>query len=188
MSLYGANVEYGVHCLLHLVEQPDGTRPSSRDVADFQGVSAAFVAKIFTRLQKAGVVESVQGIAGGFQLARPANEISLLDIVDALEGRKPLFQCKEIRRNCVLHEGCPPQWAVGGVCEVHAAMLAAEARMREQLAATTLASLTRRVQQKMPRAFAQASRAWFEDRIDERTRARKTGRQAEDGGSPHERS
>ena len=54
MSLYGASVEYGLHCLLYLVDPPPGVTPSSRDLAEFQGVSPSYVAKLFTQLEKAG--------------------------------------------------------------------------------------------------------------------------------------
>jgi len=56
MSLYGASVEYGLHCLLYLADPPEGVRPSSRDLAEFQGVSPAYIAKLFTQLEKAGLV------------------------------------------------------------------------------------------------------------------------------------
>ena len=43
MSLYGASVEYGLHCLLYLVDPPPGVTPSSRDLAEFQGISPSYV-------------------------------------------------------------------------------------------------------------------------------------------------
>src|SRR5215470_1745430 len=97
MSLYGASVEYGLHCLLYLVDPPQGVVPSSRDLAEFQGVSPSYVAKLFTQLEKARLVASSEGTAGGYWLARPVDEITVLDVVDALEGGKPLFQCREVR-------------------------------------------------------------------------------------------
>ena len=102
MSLYGASAEYGLHCLLYLVDPPPGVTPSSRDLAEFQGVSPSYLAKLFTQLEKAGLVASSEGTAGGYRLARPIDEITVLDVVDALEGGKPLFQCREVRDRCVL--------------------------------------------------------------------------------------
>ena len=96
MSLYGASVEYGLHCLLYLVDLPQEVVPSSRDLAEFQGVSPSYAAKLFTQLEKAGLVASSEGTAGGYRLARPVDEITVLDVVDALEGGKPLFQCRKI--------------------------------------------------------------------------------------------
>ena len=56
------SVEYGIHCLLWLVDPASG-RPSSRDLAEFQGISPSFVAKIFPKLEKAGIVQA--GIGKG---------------------------------------------------------------------------------------------------------------------------
>jgi Rrf2 family protein len=164
VSFYGAASEYGVHCLLHLANVPEGVWPSARDVADFQGISNAYVAKLFTQLQKAGIVRSSGGKSGGFRLARAAGKISVLDVVDAVEGKSPLFRCREIRKNCVLFEKKNPDWSRRGVCAVHATMLAAEARMRDVLAQKTLASLARTVATKQTAGEGVAAREWFDDR------------------------
>ncbi len=164
MSFYGAASEYGIHCLLHLANVPEGVWPSARDVADFQGVSSAYVAKLFTQLQKAGIVQSSGGKSGGFRLARAADQISVLDVVDAVEGGSPLFRCREIRKNCVLYQSRNPDWSRRGVCAIHATMLAAEARMREVLAHRTLASLARTVAVKQTAGEGTASREWFDHR------------------------
>ena len=90
------SVEYGIHCLLWLVD-PGSGQPSSRDLAELQGISPSFLAKIFPKLEKAGIVNAVAGIHGGYRLARAPAKITVLDIVDAIEGDKPLFDCQEIR-------------------------------------------------------------------------------------------
>jgi Rrf2 family protein len=87
VSLYGSAVEYALHCLLWLA--PSRERPaSSRDLAELTGVSPALVAKLLPKLEKAGVLEAQGEIAGGYRLARPAGEITVLDIVDAVDGGK----------------------------------------------------------------------------------------------------
>lgn len=164
MSHYGTSVEYGIHCLLHLANMPEDAWTSAKEVAEFQGVSTAYAAKLFTRLQKGGIVRSAEGGRGGFRLARPASEISVLDVVDVLEGPKPLFRCREIRKDCVLHEGAPPKWVTNGVCAVHAVMLNAERSMRAQLGRTTLDTLANRVEAKAPAEFVRGTRAWFGER------------------------
>ena len=172
MSLYGSSVEYGLHCLLYLVFPKEDFLPSSKDMAEFQGISPSYVAKLFTQLQKAGIVQSVEGIKGGFELKRPAKEISVLDVADALEGKKPLFQCKDIRHGCVLHKGSPPIWATSGVCGIHAVMLEGEQRMREALAGHSLADIAERTGKKIPRAFMEKSIAWFEAKQSSRQSAK----------------
>ena len=137
MAYIGTGVEYGLHCLLWLVEQPPGP-PSSRDLAALQGFSPSFVAKILPKLEKAGILTASEGLRGGYRLARPADQVSVLDVVDAIEGQKPLFDCQEVRERCVLFGSEPPAWATGGVCSIHAVMLRAE-RFGPRIASTMAA-------------------------------------------------
>jgi Rrf2 family protein len=182
VSHFGSGVEYALHCLLHLARAPAEGAPSSRDLAEFQGIPAAYVAKIFSDLEKARIVQAIEGIRGGFRLARRPDEVTVLDVVDAVEGAKPLFRCREIRRNCVLYADRPPAWASSGLCTVHAVMREAEARMRETLAATTLADLDARVAGKVPAAYLAQKRQWFDQRRASR-RAGRGGGRARAGGT-----
>lgn len=164
MSLYGSGVEYGLHCLLYLVDPSMEGRPSSRDLAEFQGVSPSYVAKLFTALEKAGLVVSAEGVGGGYQLARPAGQITFGDVVTALEGEKELFRCREIRANCVLFDGAPPTWATRGMCGIHAIMREAEQRMHEVFKSYTLADLATSTAPKIPVKYRNKRRDWFDDR------------------------
>jgi Rrf2 family protein len=180
MSHFGSGVEYGLHCLLLLVDREQDAAPSSKDLAEFQGLSPSYVAKLFTRLEKAGLVRSVEGLGGGFRLARPAREITVLDVVDALEGDKPLFRCRDVRDECVLYDGSPPDWGAGDVCTIHAVMLEAEARMRDALAARTLADIDTVVAGKLGDGFARRTTAWFDERnLARRSRAGRPARNRE---------
>ncbi|MGE0713941.1 MAG: Rrf2 family transcriptional regulator [Alphaproteobacteria bacterium] len=161
MSHIGAGVEYALHCLLWIAG-PLEHRPSARDLAELQGVSPTFLAKVFSKLEKAGIVTSAEGIRGGYGLARPADEISVLDVVDAVEGRKPLFDCQEIRGRCALFGGKPPGWAVAGVCGIHAVMLRAETQMRDELAKTRLSDLSAGFRtRRLPTGFPEQVREWL---------------------------
>lgn len=170
MSLYGSSVEYGLHCLLYLVEPPDNRPPSSRDLAEFQGISPSYVAKLFTRLEKSGLVASAEGVGGGFRLARPATKITVLDVVDALEDDKPLFRCRDIRENCVLYGDSPPSSETKGVCSIHAVMIEAERRMREALGERNLADLAGEVRGKLPAKIIAERTEWFHARHTGRRR------------------
>lgn len=171
MAFITSSVEYGLHCLLWLVD-PDCGQPSSRDLAELQGVSPSFVAKIFPKLEKAGVVRAAQGVRGGYRLARDPAEISLLDIVDAIEGDKPLFDCQEIRGRCAVFGDASPQWATQGVCAIHAAMLRAEQAMRDSLAAESLASIAATVARKAPADFSGEVRTWLNAKVAGRAAGR----------------
>ena len=171
MAYLGSSVEYGLHCLLWLAA-PDAPAASSRDLAELQGVSPSFVAKIFPRLEKAGIVSASPGIHGGYRLARPAAQISVLDVVDAIEGFKPLFDCQEIRGRCALFNGKAPDWSTQGVCSIHAVMLRAEQSMRAELASTSLADLATTVARKAPESLKGEIKVWLGERMGARARPR----------------
>lgn len=164
MSLYGTNVEYALHCLLYLVELPEETHVGSRDLAEFQGISPSLVAKLFTQLQKAGIVGSTAGIRGGYRLARGPDTISVYDVVRAVDGEQPLFKCREIRANCILYDGKSSDTATRGLCSIHAVMLQAEEQMFGELKRHTLAGLARTVEQKTSPDDVRDKRRWFEAR------------------------
>jgi Rrf2 family protein len=171
MSLYSAGVEYGIHCLAFLVDELGDSREASvRDLAELQGVPQEYLAKVFTKLAKAGLVVATEGVRGGFRLARPADEITVLDIVTAIDGRKMIFECRDVRDRCALFDGSPPDWAREGTCSIHAVMLTAQKRMEEALAQQTILDIARRVGRKAPAEFSTRLADWMNDR-----RAGKTG-------------
>ena len=183
MAHITSSVEYGIHCLLWLVD-PDSGQPSSRDLAELQGISPSFVAKIFPKLEKAGIVKAAEGVRGGYRLARAPGEITVLDVVDAIEGDKPLFDCQEIRDRCAVFDNAAPKWATAGVCAIHAAMLRAEQAMRESLAQETLAGLAAVVERKAPKTFPVEVRQWLGGRLQGRTAGRAASRTKKSGGDP----
>ncbi|NHN88725.1 RrF2 family transcriptional regulator [Acetobacter conturbans] len=162
MALYGASTEYVLHSLLWLVDNPQPV--SSLDLAELQAIPAAFVAKLLPKLEKTGLLEASEGLRGGYRLARPADQISVLDIVEAADGRKTLFNCQEIRGQCVLFAADAPEWAGRGVCSIHAVMLKAEQAMRQELSQTSLADLAQSVRNKAPAPFLGEVQSWFDDR------------------------
>lgn len=176
MAFYGAGVEYALHTLLNLSLAPAGTAPSARDLAEFQRLPLAYMRKLLTQLEKAGLVRGSEGIRGGWQLAREANTITLLEAAEAVQGRDPLFECREIRSRCALwSEGAAPRAATLGVCAIHAAMLAAEAAMRRELTQRTLAEVAGQVSSKASSTAATTVAAWFTDRYAGRRSSKETG-------------
>ena len=99
---YSVGVEYAIHCLLYLVDVPMGKSIGIKDLAAYQGVSESYLSKVFTKLKKAGVVKSIPGVNGGYELSRKPEHISFWDVIEAIEGSSPLFQCAEIRRTEIL--------------------------------------------------------------------------------------
>ena len=166
MPLYGAAAEYAMHTVLNLALVAEGSAPSARDLAEFQRLPVAFMRKLLTRLEKSGIVAASEGIRGGWRLTRAPVAISLLDLADATQGREKLFVCREIRAHCALWpEGTVRPSATRGICAIHAAMLAAEAAMRRELAGQSLGGIIDELRAQNPAFTGQALPAWFACRI-----------------------
>jgi Rrf2 family protein len=105
--------DYGVRFMTRLAASPPGTRMTVADLAHESGGSTAFTGKILQRLAGARLVVSRRGYEGGFELARPADRISLLDIVTALDGPLCLNDCLPGGPGCDRQADCGAQdvWA-----------------------------------------------------------------------------
>jgi Rrf2 family protein len=131
-------VEWGIHCATLLGALPEGVALSAGRLAEYHGVPAPYLAKHLQALTRAGVFVAVPGPRGGYRLARAAAEVSVLDIVEAIDGTQPAFRCTEIRRRG------PSAVAASEYrlpCGIHRAMVRADAAWREELRATTVADL-----------------------------------------------
>ena len=165
-SAFGVGVEYALHCLLYLIDIPAGANLRIKDIALFQGVSETYLQKVFSRLKKAGLVRSTPGVNGGYELARPAAEITFLDVVEAVEGPVSLFQCRNIRTCSILdREGTAPAYVRKGTCAIHAVMLEAETQVRSHLRSKTLAWLHEGLQQTLPAERREAITRWFKQTL-----------------------
>jgi len=167
-SLYGAGAEYALHSLLVIAARE--TPVSVRDLARFQELPERFLAKVFSRLEKAGLVRGIVGIGGGFVLARPAGKITVREILEAVDPDRTLFACAEIRRHCGLFGEKPPAWSVTGMCRIHLFMREAEGALQAFLGSKTLADLGREFDRKVPPRFMRDAEAWFQQRRIGRTR------------------
>jgi len=78
--------EYGILGVLYLAQQEDGKISVLSDIAKAQEIPPLFLAKVFQALTKAGVVKSRRGVNGGFSLARAACEITIKEVIEAIEG------------------------------------------------------------------------------------------------------
>ena len=129
-------VEWAVHCCVVLSEA-EGPVPAQR-LAEFHGISRTYLAKHLQLLSRAGLVSSTEGRVGGYVLTRPADEITVLDVVLAIEGSEPAFRCTEIRQNGPL----PASPTVcRRPCGVNRVMQAAEQAWRAALREVTIADL-----------------------------------------------
>src|SRR5215831_9682755 len=90
-------VEWGVHCATVLAALPPNSTLPGKTLAEFHGVSETYLLKQLQALTAADLLESVPGPKGGYRLARSADQISLPDLVQAIEGTDSAFKCTEVR-------------------------------------------------------------------------------------------
>ena len=83
-----------------------GTVCSAADVAAATGIGLPTVSKLLKSLARAGLVTSTRGANGGYELARPAVEISAADVIDALEGPVSITECSSADSHCDLEDVC----------------------------------------------------------------------------------
>jgi len=107
-------------------------------------------------------VRAAEGVRGGYALAKAPKDISFLEIVDAIEGEKPLFDCQEIRARCPLFGKEPPAWVIKGKCAIHAVMLRAERSMRETLKSQSLGDVAQTFGRKAPSEFWTDFQRWLD--------------------------
>lgn len=124
--------DYAVRAMLALV-RPDARQLTGAALAEATAIPPGFVPQVMGDLVRAGLVANRRGRSGGYRLARPAAEVSLLDIVEAVEGDGR-------RRTCVLRGGpCRRD----GACDVHDAFFRAQEAVFGTLAGVSLADVTR---------------------------------------------
>ena len=138
----GDGVEWGIHCAALLAGLAPGATLPGKALAEYHGVSESYLLKHLKALTAANLLKSVPGPRGGYRLARAAERISLLDVVQAIDGKEPAFRCTEIRQRGPV---AGDRSAYRRPCAINAAMLRAEEAWRAELAHTTLADINRSV-------------------------------------------
>jgi len=92
MEIIRRNTEYGIRALLHLATHPE-TMVNAGEIAEQQDVPIDFLQKILQRFVRSGIVDSYRGAQGGFSLAKEPREISVLEIVEILQGKLAVNKC-----------------------------------------------------------------------------------------------
>jgi Rrf2 family protein len=103
--------DYAVRCVLYLARDKDQVS-NVTEVSKAMHIPKSFLAKIFQKLVRAGMVESIRGMNGGFRLAKKPSEISLLDIMTAIQGPAAINLCAVDSRKCRRSSTCSvhPVW------------------------------------------------------------------------------
>jgi Rrf2 family transcriptional regulator, iron-sulfur cluster assembly transcription factor len=123
--------DYAIRGMVYLAMKPVDQMSLISEMASTIDVSQTLLAKIFQNLSKVGLVKSYRGVGGGFILDRPAEEISLLEIVEAVEG--PI-----VLNRCLLRPGTCERDAE---CTVHPVWREVQEKMRDILGNVTLKHL-----------------------------------------------
>lgn len=155
-------VEQAIHSVAMLAGLSPGQVLSAAALAVFHGVSSSYLLKHLQALSRAGVLGTVPGPKGGYHLAKPPEQISLLTVVLAVEGPEPAFRCKEIRRNGP--DPMPDRYFTAP-CQINAAMLRAEAAYRSELGKVTIADLLAQVARDDDGTLAARSCAFLEAHV-----------------------
>ena len=98
--------DYAVVLMTAAARRPAGARLSATELAQETGVPLPTAQKLMGQLATCGLLSSARGASGGFALTRPATEISLADIVEAVEGPIAMTVCSEGRNDCALDAHC----------------------------------------------------------------------------------
>ena len=107
--------------------------PISRDIAEQEGIPAAFLAKVLQQLRRGRLVRSYRGTGGGYELALPPGKISLMAVARCIQGQ-------DVLQNCVLeYRDCQPEHP----CSLHESWLPVRQRLVEFFETNTLAALVR---------------------------------------------
>ncbi|MFE6223363.1 RrF2 family transcriptional regulator [Streptomyces sp. NPDC057854] len=140
-------VEWALHSCLNLAWAEDGAAVTATRLAAFHALPAAYLNKQLQALVRAGILTSTTGPRGGFRLARAPGDITVLDVVTAIEGPQDAFRCQEI-----LRQGPDGRAGVDyrATCAISRAMRRGELAWRRELAAQTLADLKAEVEARQP--------------------------------------
>jgi Rrf2 family protein len=149
-------VEWALHCCVVLTA---ADRPvSALRLAQLHDVSATYLAKQLQALSRAGLVRAAQGQAGGYVLTRSASEVTVLDVVEAVDGARPAFVCTEIRQRGPL---ATPREACTAPCAISRAMSGADEAWRAALRDVSIADLAHTVNSDYDRDVLGAIRGWL---------------------------
>lgn len=123
--------DYALRAMIYLSQLEPNQRAATSQIAELQHIPPSFLAKIISQLSIAGLIHTSRGARGGVSLAKPPEGISVLEVVEAIDGPIALNECSQGTGVCPFGENCPLRslW-----CD-------AQAELIEKLKGTTFASV-----------------------------------------------
>jgi Rrf2 family protein len=119
--------DYGARGVIHLAKMPPDTVALVGDIASAEDLPSSYLAKIFQSLVKKGILRSHRGAKGGFSLDRPPEDITLLEVIEAVDGPIELSPC------LVPSQGCEKM----DTCSLYPVLAETQKRMRQVLGSKT---------------------------------------------------
>ncbi len=152
-------VEWALHCCAVLAGLSEEERLATKTLAEFHGVPKEYLSKALQALATAGLIEGTLGPTGGYRLAKAAKDISILQIVEAIEGESHHFECTEIRGNSPCLKKTERKFNT--VCSVAKIMYRAEEAWKKELRSTSLQDLVNNVVKEVPADLLQRNHQWL---------------------------
>jgi Rrf2 family protein len=125
--------DYGIRSVLYLARQPFKKISYVNEISEEYKIPRSFLAKILQKLVKAKIVRSYRGVKGGFSLAKQARDISVLEVMEAIEGKMYVNICVADKKKCSFSKHCP----------THSVWVAAQAKFAEVLKKANFEDLAR---------------------------------------------
>lgn len=155
---FSQGVEWMLHSVTLLAQAPQGMAVSRRVLAEHYGLPEPYLAKPLKALVRAGILNATSGPSGGFRLAREPEDITALDIVEAVEGTSSPFTCQEIRQQGTA--ALPPE-ECRRPCAMSMMMDRAHQAWRASLSGITVADMVKTT----PKTVRDRNRADFAARL-----------------------
>jgi Rrf2 family protein len=130
--------DYAVRALTYLAGLPLGEQATTATISETQAIPRPFLSKVISQLALAGLVVTTRGMGGGVALAHPPEDITLLRVVEAVDGPVRVNQCLLRAGNCQMES----------VCGAHDVWAEIQSRLIQDLEAVSMAELARREAEK----------------------------------------
>jgi Rrf2 family protein len=129
--------DYAFRAVLYLTRFGSEEVVNAQVIAEKEEIPMRFLLKIMRSLIKAGIVKSYRGVDGGYSLAKPPQDITLLDVLEAVEGPVKINRC------LIEHEYCSKKWA--NHCPIHQVLNGIQSNLLNDLASCNFAQLTENI-------------------------------------------
>ncbi|QUW23077.1 Rrf2 family transcriptional regulator [Sporosarcina sp. Marseille-Q4063] len=140
---FAKSTDYALHALVHLANPEHEDKIGIKELAEMLNVSESYLSKIMTQLRKDGLVRAVPGVKGGYELSRPASQITFLDVILSTEGRQEMFNCSnsDSRQHTSLTDESNELKKNQRVCRIKEVMDNAESTLNQFLESQTIQSI-----------------------------------------------